>query len=720
MKNIAGTGLFLLGVIAGIGCRMLLLETAAADMIYYQLLTAPAPPLASTLLCWGVPGGALLWFAGYFSRRPDALCKALAPLGLLLIPGFFFPAFWVLPTAIVIVGWALLRLGAGGFLNGLKLPAVSARQAAGVTACFYLAAVAWGFYTQYHCRETLFLLYNDWGHYFDYYYQLLQREPRHYGAFLVSGLHWNPLPATLMILLMAAFPGLEAETIFTVNALTVYSAIPLFYILARKNHWTPGCALWAAAAGFLSPTLSNQCLSLFYGYHPISFFIPLLIGFFIFQSVGNRRGMVAMFAISLLIQESVPVFWAGYALLLLARRRWQLGIALFAAMVVLFMVLSQHVIPFFEQYDFYPQQFQFGSLGSSPIEVLLSPILRPAAFGAALFKSSNFYLLMVLIAPFFFLAPRRSDLFICVCPLLFAICLQSGGGGVNIVRQYTLEAGVIVIIASIMGAENLKPGKWYGWCAGSTGGGARGWKRGLAAASIATILLGFYAFAKAPLIGKYSFEPLRQQRTHTEALNALTAQLKPGETVATTRRTRGWLLGKCPTRYHFELDAKPECALVYLTDTSASTEERQTFRRELRDRGYQPVASRNSAGSQFVLFRRGIQPPDLPFLQTIPGEAFDRIGVPLAANLPGFAIRFLPVTQSPEWTFLIKPLDRQVFDVMITVTLDFGGRPQIWRGYYAHGVIPAALAPPDQVFILKLPRNPELGIPTAVTVTLTP
>ncbi|MGE4564998.1 MAG: DUF2079 domain-containing protein [Victivallaceae bacterium] len=720
MKEFAGLGLFLLGVITGLSARALLLETAAADMLYYQLLRVPASPLASTLLWWGLPGGALFWCAGYFCGRAKDLCKALAPLGLLLISGLAYPAFWVLPAGIVIAGWAVLRLGSAGFFNGLKLPAVPARTAVGVTALFYLIAVGWGFYTQYHCRETLFLLYNDWGQYFDCYYQWFHRAERNYGLFLVSGLHWNPLPATLMILLMAAFPGLEAETMFAVNALVVYSAIPLLYILARKNNWTPGCALWAAAAGFLSPTLSNQCLSLFYGYHPISFFIPLMIGFFIYKSVGNRRGMIVMFALSLLIQESVPVFWAGYALLLLFERQWRTGIALFAAMVVLFLVLSQQVIPFFEQYDYYPQQFQFAALGSTPLEVLLSPILRPAAFSAALFKPDNFYLLMVLIAPFFFLAPRRADLFLTVGPLLFAIFLQNGGGGVNIVRQYSLEAGVIVIIAAILGAKEKKPGILLCYCAGSTGGGRRGWRRGLAAASIVTLLLGFYVFAKAPFIGKYSFEPLRQQRRHTDALKALITQLKPGETVATTRRTRGWLLGKCPTRYHLELDTNPECAILYLTDKSASEEELQTFRRELHNRGYQPVASRNSTGSQFVLFRRGIEAPALPFLKTIPGEAFDRIGIPLAANLPGFAIRFVPAAQSSEWTFLIKPLDRRVFDVMITVALDFKGQPQIWRGYYAHGVIPAALAPPDQVFILQLPRNLGLGFPSSVTVTLSP
>lgn len=720
MKELAGLWLFLLGVITGITCRRLLLETAAVDMLYYQLLRVPAPPLASAVLWWGLPGGVLLSFAGHLSGRTLALAKALAPLGLLGVLWFCYPAFWVLPAGIAVVGWSVLRLGSAGFFNLLKLPSISFRQTQWSTLLLYVAAVAWGFFMQYHCRETLFLLHSDWGEYFDGYFNIIYGESGKATGLLAVAGHWNPLPTVIMTLLLTAAP--LPETLFAANALAVYSAVPLLYVLARKNNWTPGCALWAAAAGFLSPTLSNQCLSLFYGFHPIVFFIPLMIGFFIFRSSGNRRGMAAMFLLSLLVQETVMIFWAGYALTLLLKRQWRAGLILFAAMAVLFWVISQLAIPVLFGTAGYNQGFHFAELGSSPFEIVLSPLLRPGIFFGALFKVDNFYLLMTLLAPCFLLALRRPDILLAGGPLLCGLFLRNGNGGVNVVVQYALEAGLLVLIASILAGKDPAPGKWRRYlCRGSIGGGRRGWRRGLAAASIATLLLGHYAFAKAPWFGKYSFRPLWLLPSHSEVMNRLLAGLAPGETVAATQRPRAWLTGKCHTVDHRKLaSANPECAVLFLGDKSASAEEIQSYRRELHANGYHPVFSQNSSGSQILLFRRNVEGVAPTFLRTISEPDFSGIGHELRSPLPGFAIRFLPIAQSSKWTFLIKPLDRQIFDVMITVTLDFKGQPRIWRGYYAHGVIPAALAAPDQVFILELPRDPDLGFPTSVTVTLTP
>ena len=98
------------------------------------------------------------------------------------------------------------------------------------------------------------------------------------------------------------------------------SAVPCGYFLARSYRWERSAAAWFAVALAVHFTLNNQTLSLFYGYHPIVWFIPLGMLFFGFKARGRRKTAGVMLALSLLVQETVAAVWFGYGFMLMFRR----------------------------------------------------------------------------------------------------------------------------------------------------------------------------------------------------------------------------------------------------------------------------------------------------------------------------------------------------------------------------------------------------------------
>ena len=111
--------------------------------------------------------------------------------------------------------------------------------------------------------------------------------------------------------------------------------------------------------------------------------------------------MLLFFLLTLLVQETVTVLWFGYALLLIAQKRWKSGLILAAGMVLLFLLFSKFVIPAAAETTAYTQMFHYHQLGDSIGEVLLSPFLRPRVFWSTLFALNNFDFLLCLTLPFF-------------------------------------------------------------------------------------------------------------------------------------------------------------------------------------------------------------------------------------------------------------------------------------------------------------------------------
>ena len=273
------------------------------DLVHYRLNGLSLP--ASALLRWLPAAGALVlpaiaWRCGDFRLTLSRLNRMLFPL---LLPMPVIPAapdsYWTVLFTAAAAGVAFYRAGAvfsAEFL--LKRHSGAFRRAAPyLTAALFLIAVLWGYYLQRRAYDSMFLYFSDWGEYAENYLRLAFAENRSFADFLAVAGHWNPAVNLLMSAAVHIYP--QADTIFLINAAAIGSAAPLSYALARSLKLPAALSLSWAAIALLNPVIANQPLALFYGFHPINFMIPAVLGFFICRARKQRGGMAALFLLSL-------------------------------------------------------------------------------------------------------------------------------------------------------------------------------------------------------------------------------------------------------------------------------------------------------------------------------------------------------------------------------------------------------------------------------------
>ena len=342
--------------------------------------------------------------------------KLLAPAILLWFsPCSSFPGILL---AIAVIGLVVFQ--AAGRCRK-TLPELPATFGILTAICGGLAVAVWGYYLQSRAFDSLYFIWGDWNQYVEHYQHLLSGKAN-FAQWCAGAGHWNFGVNLFMIASLKVWYA--PDTVFILNALCIASVVPLGYWLCRKcnlSTWTSPVLLILAV---FNPVLSNQYLSLFYGFHPIVFFVPLLLGFFIAREYKNRYFMAACFVLSLLVQETVCVFWAGYAVYLLCRKQWKCGIALFAAMVGLFFFFSSVVIPAAHSSENYSQMFHYAHLGNNMGEVLLSPFTRPGVFRKTVFDRSTICFALAVFVPFLFGIVFKPLMLITLLPIFAGVILQ--------------------------------------------------------------------------------------------------------------------------------------------------------------------------------------------------------------------------------------------------------------------------------------------------------
>ena len=197
--------------------------------------------------------------------------------------------------------------------------------------------VAWGWFLQSRAFDTMYFIWGDWNQYVEHYQKLLSGEAP-FLLWCAGAGHWNPLANVVM---SGALRWCYApDTIFFINALCIASSVPLGYWFSRKCGLPVGQSLLWLVFAALNPVLSNQYLAFIYGFHPVIFFVPVILGFFIAREYRNRWAMGIFFVLSLLVQETVCIFWAGYAFYLLFQKKFLRGTLLLLLMCGLFYFLS--------------------------------------------------------------------------------------------------------------------------------------------------------------------------------------------------------------------------------------------------------------------------------------------------------------------------------------------------------------------------------------------
>lgn len=697
----------LIGAAAAFSVNWFLRQVLPLDLIHHQLTgLKPANPLLEGGL---LLGGALLpvfcaWIAGNFAAALQQINRALFPL---LIPPLLLlvapNSYLTLILLAIPVGIAFYRVGfllADQFRNFH----LSSRMGRLLISLLFLGAAAWGFFLQERAYRAMFLYYNDWGEYAENYLKLAFSNETSPANWLGTAGHWNPAVNVVMASALWLCPS--PRTLFLINALVIYSAVPLCYALARRLRLPVTAALLWGGIAFLNPVLSNQPLALFYGFHPINFLIPVLLGFFLCRAAGCRSGMWVLFLFSLLIQETVTIFWAGYALYLMFERRWRHGIVLFSASLLLFWSLSSLVMPRLFTQANYAQMFHYGRLGSTPLEVLCSPFLRPAAFWGTVLQWQNFAFAAELLLPLWLPVLIRPKLAVAALPLLAGVCLQESPELKNIVMQYGVEITTLLLAVAIFNTAWLRRGKPCRLL--------KLFEAGLPVSRHPTRITGVLmslsltALLLFRLAGCYPWQRIRHLPTGDSVLQHLRARLPEEGRVVATQRLRPHFLFTHPTAALSTSLCPGDLILLDLHDSSASQETLERVRSELAAIHAIPLGWANWHGSQLVAFQYMPHPepiPRPPFLQRMSAEEFARCGIPLTDGAgDGTDFDFRLLTSRGGAIQLAARLRKSIlYDVDLIIEILHGGRRKRYVFPFAYGLFPAYTQPAGTVFFLPLP-----------------
>lgn len=505
------------------------------------------------------------------------------------------------------------------------------------------------------------------------------------------------------------FPA--AETIFFMNGLMIYSAVPLIYCYGRELKLPVETALFFAAAFFLAPVVSNQSLSLFYGFHPINLQPSLILLFFLFRA-RRQTGMAMVFLLlTLLVQETAAIFWFGYGLYLLLKRDAARGALLCAGMVLFFLAATRWFIPSAGEPGSgnYVQLFHYSQLGGTISEILLSPLLRPAAFWGTLFSLNNLVFVLMLILPMAFFLPKKLPLLVIGVPMLAGVCLQSSRDLQNVVLQYGVELNALVMTTAVTGAAAM-----------FRKGDRKRLFGALAAALFGVIALHLLA-GKTLWWGKYPFAPVAERPDASELVEFLKAKLPPGVTVHASPRIRAHLMFDFPTR---KLSSPVEAGsflLFSLRPETMSAEELNAFRHRLAaDRSIVPITSANWNDLEYVMFAKLPKPrprQPLPFLRLVSPEEFSQFGARIPCDKPELEIRCRLLPEGALFGFRLN--ERVKTDLRFRISLSRPGESLVKELSFANGLYPADTLEPGTVFFVQLPALPS-GMPQQIRVEAFP
>lgn len=692
MKRDLKTVLFCLGTsVAGAGLTDALLTlfctTVQINPLLYKVTAGNEHPFRWLFIFAGAVMPILLtmpWRTGW-QERLAAAEKILRPAWLLwLIPVTEFPGI-LLAVAVI----ALVVFQAFGVWQK-QLPELPEKYGIFIALAGGALIAGWGYFLQVRAWDTLHFVWGDWNQYVEHYQHLLSGNARFIQWCAGAG-HWNLGVNLIMTGLLKL--RYAPDTVFIVNALCIASIVPLGYHLSIKCNLSRWMSVVLLILTAFNPVLSNQYLSLFYGFHPIVFFVPLILGFFIAREYKCRWMMVLLFVLSLLVQETVCVFWAGYAVYLLCRKQWKIGIILFCLMVGLFLFFVKAVIPESHSTDNYSQMFHYASLGNNVFEVALSPFTRPAVFFKTVFERSSLCFVLAVFVPFLFGIVFKPLRLVTLLPLLAGVILQGSPDVKSVMLQYGLECTVFSMIVMILNLKDIYPELR---------------RPALCAVVFSTVLCG-YLLGMIPG-GKGPLKNLLARRDGKEMIGFLTTAVEQvkAERILTTGKLRCQLQFAYIVKHYTAAYRPGDIILLDLHDTGMEGNAGiEALRKSLiKDRRVMPVTYCIWENHSIVMFKVMAQPakrPPLPFLGMINETDFVKFGREFPIPEKSVSLRGIYHNGRNIYRVRINKAVKDDFDIMLKLENGSTAKEVVVR--FANGLVPAYAVGEETVFEFSVPGN---------------
>jgi uncharacterized membrane protein len=229
-------------------------------------------------------------------------------------------------------------------------------------------------------------------------------------------------------------------------------ALPVFW-LARKHLGSERVALGFALAYLLYPAVQWLTLNEF---HPVALACPLLLFAFWYLDEDRLVAFGIFAVLAALTKEEIPLVIAGMGLwYAISRRRWVEGGAIALAGVLVATISVEVVLPHFNEGASSSFYQRYGSLGSSPGEILKTLLLHPGRVFETAFDHEGAHYLLDLLLPLLLLALAAPLVLLAAVPELGLNLLSATDTQSSIHHHYT--AGLIppLFVAMILGAARL-------------------------------------------------------------------------------------------------------------------------------------------------------------------------------------------------------------------------------------------------------------------------
>ena len=229
-------------------------------------------------------------------------------------------------------------------------------------------------------------------------------------------------------------------------------SLPVFW-LARKHLGSERVALGFALAYLVYPAVQWLTLNEF---HPVALACPLLLFAFWYLDEDRLVAFGVFAVVASLTKEEIPLVIAGMGLwYAISRRRWIEGGAIAVAGLVVTAIAVGLVLPHFNEGASSSFYGRYGSLGSSPGEILQTLILHPGRFIETAFDHEGAHYLLDLFLPLLLLALAAPLVLLAALPELGLNLLSATHTQSSIHHHYT--AGLIppLFVAMILGAARI-------------------------------------------------------------------------------------------------------------------------------------------------------------------------------------------------------------------------------------------------------------------------
>ncbi len=304
------------------------------------------------------------------------------------IPALYWEALWISFWT----GLSFVALTTEG-LEAL-LQRVPGFASVGVLSALTIALASWWFYQSLQYYSNFQLGFNDFGHFG----QRIANSAAGRGLLLETPVlpmfwdHFNP-GLLLLVPLWKLFPSVYLLFVLQAGAL----AGSAFFVwgIARRLDYNMSTASLFGCAWLVQPILGQMNLAYTYGWHPVSLAIPLMLAALWALLAGRKWLSLGAICSAMSMEEGVIVvaclFCLGCAAQSVFRsaqddtksvlgnsgRIWILGaLVCFSGFVLVY--LFSGIAEF--------QTGRFVALGNGPVEVILSPLLRPSAFWGQIFR----------------------------------------------------------------------------------------------------------------------------------------------------------------------------------------------------------------------------------------------------------------------------------------------------------------------------------------------